>query len=117
MRTEKKQQVSPGEVRATTDPSAAPGMTKGIGALSTKRSYDGSELRIVHPVTNVLWKCRALLCHPERTRISCHAAPDTAACAPFSKERRMEFANATKFYRKSGVAEGSAVPRTSPGET
>jgi hypothetical protein len=43
----------------------------------------------------------SLLCHPERTRISCHAAPDTVAYAPFSKERRMKFANATKFYRKS----------------
>jgi hypothetical protein len=36
------------------------------------------------------------------TRISCHAALDEAACAPFSKERRMKFANATKFHRKSG---------------
>jgi hypothetical protein len=50
--------------------------------------------------------------HPERTRISCHAGLDTGACAPFSKERRMKFANATKFYRKSGAAEGSAVQRT-----
>jgi len=23
------------------------------------------------------------------TRVSCHAAPDTAACAPFGEERRM----------------------------
>jgi hypothetical protein len=43
---------------------------------------------------------------PERTRISCHAAPDKTAYAPFFKERRMVFANATNFYRKSGVAEG-----------
>ena len=41
---------------------------------------------------------------PERTRISCHAALDKAACAPFFKERRMVSANATKFHRKSGVA-------------
>jgi hypothetical protein len=41
---------------------------------------------------------------PERTRISCHAALDTAACAAFVKESRMKFANATKFNRKSGVA-------------
>jgi hypothetical protein len=27
----------------------------------------------------------------------------------------MKFANATKFNRKSGAAEGSAVPRTIPG--
>ena len=30
--------------------------------------------------------------------------PDKAACAPFFKEGRMMFANATNFYRKSGVA-------------
>jgi hypothetical protein len=41
---------------------------------------------------------------PERTRISCHAALDKVACAPFYKERRMVSANATKFHRKSGVA-------------
>jgi hypothetical protein len=41
---------------------------------------------------------------PERTRISCHAALDMAACAAFRKESRMKFANATKFDRKSGVA-------------
>jgi hypothetical protein len=41
---------------------------------------------------------------PKRTRISCHAAPDKTACAPFFKERRMMFANATNFYRKSGEA-------------
>jgi hypothetical protein len=34
---------------------------------------------------------------PERTRISCHAASDKAAYAPFFKERRMMFANATNF--------------------
>jgi hypothetical protein len=45
-----------------------------------------------------------LFCPPERTRISCHAVLDKAACAPFFKERRMMFANATNFYRKSGVA-------------
>ena len=51
----------------------------------------------------------------ERTRISCHAALDRTACAPFSKERRMKIAKATKFDRKSGAAEGSAVLRTLPG--
>ena len=42
---------------------------------------------------------------PKRTRISCHAAPDKTACAPFFKERRMMFANATNVYRKSGAAQ------------
>jgi hypothetical protein len=41
---------------------------------------------------------------PERTRISCHAALETTACAAFSKERRMKFANTTNTNRKSGAA-------------
>jgi hypothetical protein len=41
-----------------------------------------------------------------RTRISCHAELDEAARAPFSKERRMKFAKATKFHRKSGQGLG-----------
>src|ERR1700677_4404911 len=43
---------------------------------------------------------------PERTRISCYAALDMAACAAFRKESRMKFTNATNLYRKSGEAEG-----------
>ena len=31
-----------------------------------------------------------------------YAAPDTTACAAFSKESRMKFANANKLDRKSG---------------
>jgi hypothetical protein len=42
---------------------------------------------------------------PERTRISCHAALETTACAAFSKESRMKFSNATNTNRKSGVAQ------------
>jgi hypothetical protein len=42
---------------------------------------------------------------PERTRISCHAALEKAARAPFCREGRMRFDNATKFHRKSGVAQ------------
>ena len=41
---------------------------------------------------------------PERTRISCHAAPDKVACARFYKETRMQCINATMFHRKFGVA-------------
>jgi hypothetical protein len=47
------------------------------------------------------WKCFST----ERTRISCHAAPDTAACAPFFKDGRMMSAKAISFYNKSGAAE------------
>ena len=53
--------------------------------------------RVVHGPTE-------LSSRPERTRISCHAALDMAACAAFRKESRMKFANATKFDRRSGVA-------------
>jgi len=54
---------------------------------------------------------------PERTRISCHAALDKAAYAPFRKEGRMKCTNATKSDRKSqgSEVEGSAVQRTSLG--
>jgi hypothetical protein len=37
-----------------------------------------------------------------RTRISCHAALERTACAPFREERRMKLTEATKFHRKSG---------------
>jgi hypothetical protein len=43
-------------------------------------------------------------CHLDRTRISCHAALDMAACAAFVKESSMKCANATRFHRKSGGA-------------
>ena len=42
---------------------------------------------------------------PERTRISCHAALDKTASAPFRKEGRMKCTKATKFHRESGVAQ------------
>jgi hypothetical protein len=46
---------------------------------------------------------------PERTRISCRAAPDMAACAAFFKESRMKIASATNLNRKF---RGSAVERS-----
>jgi hypothetical protein len=56
---------------------------------------------------------------PKRTRISCCAAVDRAACAAFRKESRMKLAEPTKFNRNSGGAkEGSTVslfPRPSRG--
>jgi hypothetical protein len=45
------------------------------------------------------------------TRISCHAAPDEAARAPFSKGRRMKLAKVSKFHRKSGEGLGDGSPR------
>jgi hypothetical protein len=43
---------------------------------------------------------------PERTRISCHATLDKAACAAFRKKSRMKFFNASNFDRKSGERNG-----------
>ena len=51
--------------------------------------------------TDLSWKCF----RPERTRISCHAALDKAACAAFIKESRIKFTNATNLNRKPGVAQ------------
>ena len=68
------------------------------------------------------WLCdKSLACHQAlppgrvpRVRTSVHglnktgdpdflyAAPDMTACAAFSKESRVKFANATKLHRKSG---------------
>ena len=42
---------------------------------------------------------------PERTRISCYAALDMAACAAFRKESRMRDCNTTNLDRKSGGAQ------------
>src|SRR6202161_2616187 len=39
---------------------------------------------------------------PGLTPISCHAALERSACAPFIKERRMECINAKSLRRKSG---------------
>src|ERR1700733_12990640 len=46
-----------------------------------------------------------------RTRISCHAAPERTACAPFHEERRMKHTEATRFHRKSG---GGPTARLQP---
>jgi RNA polymerase sigma-70 factor (ECF subfamily) len=49
-------------------------------------------------VRALLSRARARL----RDRISCHAALDKAACAPFPEERRIKTTNATNLDRKSG---------------
>jgi hypothetical protein len=38
----------------------------------------------------------------QRTPDSCHAAPDKTVCAPFSKERRIQFAEPSKLNRNPG---------------
>jgi hypothetical protein len=48
-------------------------------------------------------------CHPDRSVPGFPATQhlDKPAYAPFRKERRMKFAEATNFQRKSGVAQWS----------
>jgi hypothetical protein len=66
---------------------------------------EGSAVPRTSPGNAEFYAQTELSSRPERTRISCLAALDRPACAPFLKERRMMLANATNFYRKSGVAQ------------
>jgi hypothetical protein len=54
---------------------------------------------------------------PERTRISCHAAMDMPACAPFCKGEAHEINQRHQVPQeiRGSAVEGSAVPQTSPG--
>jgi hypothetical protein len=65
---------------------------------------EGSAVPRTHPGNAEFYPQTELSSRPERTRISCHAALDMAACAAFDKESRMKIANAAKLNRKSGVA-------------
>jgi hypothetical protein len=55
------------------------------------------------------------LCHPERTRISYLTALTSATYVVLPKENHTQSTEAATLDRKSGEAEGSAVPRTSRG--
>jgi hypothetical protein len=52
---------------------------------------------------------------PERTRISYFTALTSATYVVLPKENHMQLSEAAALDRKSGGAEGSAVPRTFPG--
>jgi hypothetical protein len=52
------------------------------------------------------------ICHPERTRISYFTGLIGATCVVLPKENHMPLTEAATLDRKSGGAEGSAVPRT-----
>jgi hypothetical protein len=82
-----------------------PTFVTGAGNIVIPSEAEGSA---VLPTANHSQRKRrplTLSSRPERTRISCHAALDIAACAAFRKESRMKFASATNLDRKSGVAE------------
>jgi hypothetical protein len=66
--------------------------------LYAKREASGS----FHPHHKSEGKNKPKLCHPDPDFL--HAAPSKTACAAFSEESRMRFANANKLHRKSGVA-------------
>src|SRR5580658_8264897 len=50
------------------------------------------------------------------SRVSCHATPDIAACAPFGKERRIKFEEPTGLNRKPGGAQPRAPRAKSNGD-
>ncbi len=86
-------ELSSHKIQAKSKKSQAPSAAEGS---AVPRTFPGNaESR---PSTN-------LSSRPERTRISCSAALDMATYAAFVKESRIKLANATKFHRKSGVAE------------
>jgi hypothetical protein len=66
---------------------------------------EGSAVLRTSPGSAKSRPAKELSFRPERTRISCHAALETTACAAFSTESRMNVANATNTNRKSGVAQ------------
>jgi hypothetical protein len=80
-------------------------MTRGRGALPLMRAIGMAEcvvllrsngvlsIRITKPNESV--KSKFVI----PTRISCHASLDKSAYAPFRREGRMEFANATELHR------------------
>ncbi len=80
--------------------------------LSSRPERSVVEGPAVHSISTQLNR-KLRFVHRERTRISCHAELDEAARAPFSKEKRMKFADATRFHSKSGEGLGTN-PRPNP---
>jgi hypothetical protein len=83
-----------------------PRQPDGLGRAVWFFGGDGRDLRFPSATNHSPLKALPLplSSRPKRTRISCHAALDKAACAPFCKGKRMKCTNATKFHRKSGGA-------------
>jgi hypothetical protein len=61
---------------------------------------EGSAVPRTYPGNAQFYSQTELSSRPERTRISCYAALDMAACAAFVKESRMKIANATKTQQE-----------------
>src|ERR1700730_13812400 len=75
-----------------------------LAALPTCPGLPWRDLRFCGSLMEMFLDKEQQICHLDRTRISCHAALDMAACAAFVKESSMKCANAIKFHRKSGGA-------------
>ena len=115
----------PRKVRGTADPSTSLGMTKEMATVSWK--VVAGPVHFLSPWVGRLpqgnenassfsgqssGNGRPFLCHPERTRISYFTALNGATCVVLPKENHMQLIEAATLDRKSGEAEGSAVPRT-----
>jgi len=108
----------------TADPSAALGMTKGEGSVHLSNCYRGwrelyAEREANDPsirITSCRGRNKSTLCHPDPDFL--YVAPSITACAAFSKESRMRFANANELHRKSGGAQPRDLqfspPHTTP---
>jgi hypothetical protein len=77
------------------------------------RPTQGDEKRL-GPATT-LYEPSPSPCHPERTRISYFTALTRATYVVLPKENHMQLTEAATLDRKSGEAEGSAIPQTLPG--
>src|ERR1700677_3249243 len=69
------------------------------GLHTVEHGWNGAENRAGHTIQRSL----------ERARISCTWLHPRTACAAFSKESRMKFANATMLHRRSGGPASSPV--------
>jgi hypothetical protein len=59
-------------------------------------------IRLPSAATLDEFSVKNMMAEATATRISCHGAPPTGACAAFIKESRIEFAEAAELDRKFG---------------
>jgi hypothetical protein len=81
---------------------------KGLRELSAEREANDPSIHI----TNCRGRNKSTLCHPDPDFL--YVAPSMTACAAFSKESRMRFANANELHRKSGGAKPRDLQFLSP---
>jgi len=115
----------PGKVRGTADPSASLGMTKKERIVArrgrplkeraiAKRVYP-THHRLVPWQRSSLWNSPLLFVIPSVPRFPASLLSPATTDVVLSKENHTQLTEAATLDRKSGEAEGSAVPRTSPG--